>query len=94
MRQADADVSEAHVSVAFEGTSWTDPEAYSLMVIQSMLGTWDRLSGAGAKVIFKKKTGDGRCSGGRAVRARAESRVARRERETPSRALRAGADAP
>jgi processing peptidase subunit beta len=50
VRQANAELTECHVSVAFEGTSWTDDEAYALMIIQSMLGTWDRLSGAGAKV--------------------------------------------
>jgi len=50
VRQANGELTEAHVSVAFEGTSWSDDEAYALMIIQSMLGTWDRLSGAGAKV--------------------------------------------
>lgn len=43
-------VEEAHLAVAFEGCSWTDPDAFPLMVAQAMLGTWDRLSGAGAKV--------------------------------------------
>mmetsp|Transcript_52033 Transcript_52033/g.89353 ORF Transcript_52033/g.89353 Transcript_52033/m.89353 type:complete len:501 (+) Transcript_52033:85-1587(+) len=44
------DLEVAHVSVAFEGTSWTAPNASALMVVQAMLGTWDRLSGAGARV--------------------------------------------
>jgi processing peptidase subunit beta len=45
-----SDLDVAHVSVAFEGTAWSDADAYALMIIQSMLGTWDRLSGAGTKV--------------------------------------------
>ena len=49
-RQFDNTVNEAHISVAFEGTSWTSPEAFPLMLIQSILGNWDRLSGAGAQV--------------------------------------------
>ena len=36
--------------MVLEGTSWTSPDAFPLMLIQSILGTWDRLSGAGAKV--------------------------------------------
>lgn len=45
-----ADVDAAHVSVAFEGTSWTSDDAFPLMIIQSMLGAWDRLSGAGSSL--------------------------------------------
>ena len=50
VRAPDPALEEAHVAVAFSGASWTDDGAYALMAIQSMLGTWDRLSGAGAKV--------------------------------------------
>jgi len=46
----DPNVDACHVAVAFEGTSWVDSHAYALMLVQSMLGTWDRLSGAGSKV--------------------------------------------
>ena len=49
-RFCDNTINEAHVSVAFEGTSWTSHEAFPVMLIQSILGYWDRLSGAGAKV--------------------------------------------
>eukprot|EP00622_Pseudochattonella_farcimen_P002335 FR737247.1.p1 GENE.FR737247.1~~FR737247.1.p1 ORF type:complete len:275 (+),score=35.05 FR737247.1:66-827(+) len=45
-----AELDTAHVSLAFSGTSWTSDDSFPLMLIQSMLGAWDRLSGAGAKV--------------------------------------------
>jgi mitochondrial-processing peptidase subunit beta len=35
-----------HVALAFEGASWTSEHAYSLMLIQTILGRWDRQSGS------------------------------------------------
>jgi mitochondrial-processing peptidase subunit beta len=35
-----------HVALAFEGASWTSEHAYSLMLIQTVLGRWDRQSGS------------------------------------------------
>lgn len=35
-------MSEAHVAIAFQGASWTSEYAFPLMVIQTLLGTWDR----------------------------------------------------
>ena len=43
----------AHVALAFEGASWTSEYAFPLMVMQSILGSWDRTSGAGINVASK-----------------------------------------
>lgn len=37
----------AHVALAVETGGWTDPHLFSLMVMQELLGSWDRTSGAG-----------------------------------------------
>jgi processing peptidase subunit beta len=37
----------AHVAIAFEGCSWTDSKSIPLMVIQSILGSWNRSVGVG-----------------------------------------------
>ncbi|KAI7865492.1 Metalloenzyme, LuxS/M16 peptidase-like protein [Spinellus fusiger] len=36
----------AHIAIAVEGTSWTSPDYYPLLVLQSIIGTWDRSLGA------------------------------------------------
>lgn len=41
---------DAHVALGFRGTSWTDERAFHLMVLQTLLGTWDRTMGPGARV--------------------------------------------
>jgi processing peptidase subunit beta len=40
----------AHVAVAFETGGWTNPHAFPLMVMQTILGQWDRTMGAGPNV--------------------------------------------
>lgn len=37
---ADPDMPQVHLALAFQGVSWTDPDAVPLMVMQSYLGTW------------------------------------------------------
>lgn len=37
----------AHLAIAFKGSSWTDPSSIPLMVIQSILGSWNRSIGVG-----------------------------------------------
>ncbi|WVZ69088.1 hypothetical protein U9M48_017932, partial [Paspalum notatum var. saurae] len=37
----------AHVAIAFKGSSWTNPSSIPLMVIQSILGCWNRNGGIG-----------------------------------------------
>lgn len=44
---------EAHVALAFQGASWTSEYSFPLMVIQTMLGSWDRASAGGRNVASK-----------------------------------------
>jgi len=39
--------STAHVALSFEGASWTSEYAFPLMLMQTILGSYDRLSGQG-----------------------------------------------
>ena len=43
----------AHVALAFEGASWTSEYAFPLMLMQTMLGSYDRASGMGKNVASK-----------------------------------------
>ncbi|CAM9266495.1 unnamed protein product [Discosporangium mesarthrocarpum] len=36
---------EAHLAIAFQGSSWTDDHAFPLMIMQTIMGAWDRSSG-------------------------------------------------
>ncbi|DAZ98214.1 TPA: hypothetical protein N0F65_005346 [Lagenidium giganteum] len=52
----------AHTAIAFEGFSWTSEHAFPLLVMQTLLGSWDRTSGAGmnsssklAQVVAEKE---------------------------------------
>jgi len=38
---------EAHVAISFEGASWTSEHAFPLMLMQTVLGSWDRGNPAG-----------------------------------------------
>ncbi|KAL4194795.1 hypothetical protein AMTRI_Chr05g70240 [Amborella trichopoda] len=46
-RVVNDDMSIAHFAVAFKGASWTDPYSIPLMVIQSLLGSWNKSVGVG-----------------------------------------------
>uniref|UniRef100_A0A7S3Q7A4 mitochondrial processing peptidase n=1 Tax=Chaetoceros debilis TaxID=122233 RepID=A0A7S3Q7A4_9STRA len=43
----------AHLALAFEGASWTSEYAFPLMLMQTMLGSYDRASGFGKNVASK-----------------------------------------
>ena len=43
----------AHVALAFEGASWTSEYAFPLMIMQTMLGSYNRASGLGKNVASK-----------------------------------------
>lgn len=60
----DDDMPIAQFAVAFNGASWTDPDSIALMVIQSMLGTWNRTAGAGKHMglVFFSSIFLGRCA--------------------------------
>ncbi|CAN6477264.1 unnamed protein product [Victoria cruziana] len=47
IRIIDDDLSLAQFAVAFNGASWTDPDSIALMVMQSMLGSWNKNAGGG-----------------------------------------------
>ncbi|CDH55148.1 mitochondrial processing peptidase beta subunit [Lichtheimia corymbifera JMRC:FSU:9682] len=45
-RLADNQAQQAHVALAVEGASWTSPDYFPLLVMQSIIGSWDRTLGA------------------------------------------------
>nr|GEV07678.1 probable mitochondrial-processing peptidase subunit beta, mitochondrial [Tanacetum cinerariifolium] len=47
VRMRDDDTPLAQFAVSFKGASWTDPDSIALMVIQAMLGSWNKSAGAG-----------------------------------------------
>ncbi len=47
VRIIDDDIPLAQFAVAFEGASWTDPDSIALMVMQAMLGSWNKNTGGG-----------------------------------------------
>ncbi|XP_073292612.1 probable mitochondrial-processing peptidase subunit beta, mitochondrial [Primulina huaijiensis] len=47
IRMIDDGIPLAQFAVAFEGASWTDPDSIALMVMQSMLGSWNKNAGGG-----------------------------------------------
>ena len=44
---------KAHVALAFEGAGWTSEYTFPLMVMQTILGSWDRTSGSGRNIASK-----------------------------------------
>ncbi|KAL4550904.1 hypothetical protein Ndes2526B_g08997 [Nannochloris sp. 'desiccata'] len=47
VRLRDPDMPLVHMALSFQGASWTDPDSIPLMVLQTMLGSWDKNSSAG-----------------------------------------------
>ncbi|KAI8548448.1 hypothetical protein RHMOL_Rhmol07G0274600 [Rhododendron molle] len=47
VRIVDDDMPLAQFAVAFNGASWIDPDSIALMVMQSMLGSWNKNTGGG-----------------------------------------------
>lgn len=47
IRIFDEDIPLAQFAVAFAGASWTDPDSIALMVMQAMLGSWNKSSVGG-----------------------------------------------
>ena len=48
VRIRDDDMPTVSFCVAFKGASWKSPDAVPLMVMQAMLGAWDKSAAAGA----------------------------------------------
>jgi len=61
LHQRDDDLPLAHVAVAFETGGWTNPHAFPLMIMQTILGNWDRTMGAGSNMASPlcRKVADG-----------------------------------
>jgi len=53
IRVLNDDMAAAHFAIAFESAGWTSPKAFPLMVMQTLLGNWDRTSGQGSNVASK-----------------------------------------
>ena len=49
VRIRDPDMPKLHFALAFKGAAWTDPDAVPLMVIQSLIGAWNKNGMAGAR---------------------------------------------
>lgn len=47
VRMIDDDMPLAQFAIAFNGASWTDPDSIALMVMQAMLGSWNKNAGGG-----------------------------------------------
>ncbi|XP_041007660.1 probable mitochondrial-processing peptidase subunit beta, mitochondrial isoform X1 [Juglans microcarpa x Juglans regia] len=47
VRIIDDDIPLAQFAVAFNGASWTDPDSIALMVMQAMLGSWNKSASGG-----------------------------------------------
>lgn len=43
----------AHLAIAFESAGWTSEHTFSLMIMQTLLGCWDRTSGSGSNMASK-----------------------------------------
>jgi processing peptidase subunit beta len=53
LRLRDDDLPLAHIAIAVESAPWTSPHAFPLMIMQTLLGTWDHTSGFGANMASK-----------------------------------------
>jgi len=40
----------AHIAIGVEGVGWTHPDQFTMLVIQAMLGNWDKTVGGGANL--------------------------------------------
>jgi processing peptidase subunit beta len=53
IRLSNDQMDRAHIAIAFESASWTDEKAFPLMIMQTLLGNWDRTMGGGKNVASK-----------------------------------------
>jgi processing peptidase subunit beta len=49
-RFEDPTMTEAHFALAFETVGWSHPDSITFMVMQSLLGSWDRTSSSGKNI--------------------------------------------
>jgi processing peptidase subunit beta len=53
IRVKDDTMPVAHVAIAFEGVGWSHPDYFVMMIIQALLGSWDRSLGAGRNMSVR-----------------------------------------
>ena len=58
VRMRDPDLPLLQFAVAFKGASWTDPDSIPLMVLQTMLGAWDKRAGTGVFATAGSREGN------------------------------------
>lgn len=60
LRYRNDDIELAHFAIGFETGGWTNPHAFPLMVMQTILGNWDRTMGAGPNMTsaLSRKCGE------------------------------------
>ncbi|KAJ2136257.1 Mitochondrial-processing peptidase subunit beta, partial [Coemansia sp. D1744] len=46
LRVRNDDIPQAHIALAVQGVGWTDPDYFSMLTLQSLIGNWDRSLGA------------------------------------------------
>jgi Peptidase M16 inactive domain len=56
VRIRDPDMSLLHFAVAFKGVSWADADSIPLMIMQQMLGGWNKNAGAGKNMASRAFT--------------------------------------
>lgn len=46
VRVMNDDMDQAHIALAVEGVGWSDPDYYTMLTLQSIVGNWDRSLGS------------------------------------------------
>ncbi len=54
MRIRDPDMPLLHFAVAFKGVAWADADSIPLMIMQQLLGGWNKNAGAGANMASRE----------------------------------------
>ena len=52
VRLRDPESNDINLAIAFKGAAWSDPDSVPLMVIQTLLGGWNKGLGTG-ELFFK-----------------------------------------
>jgi len=54
VRIRDPDMPLLHFAVAFKGVAWADADSIPLMIMQQLLGGWNKNAGAGANMASRE----------------------------------------
>ncbi|OMH81478.1 Mitochondrial-processing peptidase subunit beta [Zancudomyces culisetae] len=50
VRVRNDDIPQAHIALAVQGVSWSHPDYFTMLVLQSIVGNWDRALGAAGNI--------------------------------------------